>query len=96
MKIVFDCLHMTDKTLALVRAGEPIEQFEADIKNFFYKRIMLDGTRIETALPHPYFQNHTTLTMYNGDELTVKYSVESIARVLDHIDANKLLCRLRN
>lgn len=95
-KFVFDALFNTPETIAKIRAGINEHDLVEIGKDLVYRKIMLDIREIENAIPSTDWHNHTTVTMMSGDSFVLKISNINLFRLIDHVDAGKLICKLLN
>lgn len=93
--IIFDVLFYSSEALALISSG--IEETDQVVKKgIYYTPCLLDVGRVESACPSNRFKNHTYLVMYTGEEYILKIKIEDYFQIVDHVYADKVLCRLKN
>lgn len=99
-KIVVNALFYRPETWEKIKNHILIEDELDDIKYFYHQAILIDLKNIESAVPQdePWLEagKYTELRMKSGDKFVIKISTIDLARMIDHISAEKYLCKLKN
>lgn len=91
-QIVFKVFFLNDKGLELSAAGVS----DISTEHTVLKECLINVDQVESAQPSLRHRNSTVLVMISGDEFTVNISVKDYLALVDHVVANKVLCRLKN
>lgn len=98
-KIVCTALFYTPVTWQKIKKGILTDDDCDDMKFYYHRDILLDLENIESANPSDdewMTANYTDVRMKSGDRYMIKLSLHNLARITEHIDANKLICKLLN
>lgn len=95
MNIVVETLFFSDEACAQITKGARVEQFK-NTKHLFYEKCIFKTTRIESVLPAKKFPGHVEIKTYSKEVYTLKISMNDYCRLIDHIDARAIICKLNN
>jgi len=98
-KIVVKSLVYTPDTRQKIKASILTDDDCEDMKYYYHQIMLLDLKSIESATPNdePWMKgDHTDCRMKSGDIFIIKIATIDLARMIDHISADKYLCKLKN
>lgn len=99
-KIVVNALFYKPETWQQIKSTILQEEDCEDLKYFYYLEIIIDLSLIESAMPMDELWlkgiPHTQVRMKSGDRFDLKISTRDLARMTEHINAEKLICKLSN
>lgn len=95
MNIIVDTLFYTKEAQEQINGGVDRAQFQ-NKKNTYYEKCVFNSDMVESATPSRQFKNHTEILMVSGDTWLIKIALIDYARLIEHIDAEKFLCKIKN
>lgn len=98
-KIMVSSLCYTPETRQKLRSHILTDDDCDDFKYYYYLPMLLDLQNIESATPNDELwmrPGHSDVRMKTGDIFIIKISTIDLARMIDHISAEKYLCKLKN
>lgn len=95
MNVIFSALYYRPEARRRIDNGADPEDFKKP-EFVHYKKIGVNIYRVEHFCESQSFPNHTEITTYCGDTYVIKISLSDYTLLIDHIDAGKLICKLKN
>lgn len=95
MNVVFNTLYYKAEAREGIDAGIDRKQYKKP-EFVYYEKCLINLNQIESAVPHLDFLDHTTVNLNSGDSFVVKIKTSDFFLLVDHIEADKLLCRFKN
>lgn len=93
--LIFKTLYYKEHARSQIDAGVSCKQFK-NPEDVYYEDCLFDIHRVESCTADLDFLNHAVITMYSGDTWVIKISRKDYFRLIDHISADKLLCKMKN
>ena len=95
MNVVFKALFYKDNARVAIDSGVSRKNY-CSPEHVYYENCLINLDQVESAAPNTDFKGHTTVSLNSGDSFVVKLETNDFFKLVDHIEADKLLCRFKN